>query len=576
MTSAFPSNYGNALSGVFDLNMRTGNNENFNFQGQIGFNGVEFGAEGPISKKKGSSFLMYYRYSTLGLFNALGIEFGTGTAIPQYQDLSFKVDLPTKKAGNFSVFAVLGTSNIEFKNSENTEEDDNLYSQNLQDITSGTKNANIGLNHRIMLSKKTVLRTTLWWSLLETTNEVDSFDVDIREPFHFYGGTLANQYYGLNTYLSHKISTRHLLQGGIEVINKRFNFNDSVYYAPDARYNIITDDEGNTFSIQPYLTYQWKPGIKWKINIGVHGNMLSLNNKVSIEPRLGVSYAINESNSLNLGYGLHSQSAPIKVYFSKTRLDNGDYITPNTSIDFVKSHHFVVAYKHTFSPIMQFKTELYYQQLYDVLVDYHSSSFSTINMGSFFSVAPDTLINNGTGRNAGIEFTLEKFMNNGRYFMITTSLYDAKYTASDGIERDNAFNGNYTFNVLGGQEIELYKKRPRETRKRIMYLILDGKITFAGGNRYTPIDLEQSQLEGQQVYDDELAFSKQFDPYFRFDIRAGVKILAKKVTQEFVIDIQNITNNQNPYSINYNTQTGEEYLTYQLGLFPVFQYRIYF
>jgi hypothetical protein len=51
LTGAFPSDYGNGISGVFDLRMRSGNNEKHEFLGQIGFNGVELGAEGPFSKK---------------------------------------------------------------------------------------------------------------------------------------------------------------------------------------------------------------------------------------------------------------------------------------------------------------------------------------------------------------------------------------------------------------------------------------------------------------------------------------------------------------------------------------------
>lgn len=54
MTGAFPAEYGNAISGVFDLKMRNGNDEKHEFLGQIGFNGFEFGAEGPISREKGS------------------------------------------------------------------------------------------------------------------------------------------------------------------------------------------------------------------------------------------------------------------------------------------------------------------------------------------------------------------------------------------------------------------------------------------------------------------------------------------------------------------------------------------
>lgn len=51
LTGAFPAEYGNALAGVFDLQMRSGNNEKTEFLGQVGFNGFELGAEGPIGKK---------------------------------------------------------------------------------------------------------------------------------------------------------------------------------------------------------------------------------------------------------------------------------------------------------------------------------------------------------------------------------------------------------------------------------------------------------------------------------------------------------------------------------------------
>jgi hypothetical protein len=62
LSGAFAADYGNATSGVFDLKIRQGNNEKYEFLAQMGFNGFELGAEGPITKN--SSFLLNYRYST--------------------------------------------------------------------------------------------------------------------------------------------------------------------------------------------------------------------------------------------------------------------------------------------------------------------------------------------------------------------------------------------------------------------------------------------------------------------------------------------------------------------------------
>ena len=574
-TGAFPANYGNALSGVFDLNMRNGNDEKYEFLGQIGFNGIELGAEGPISKKSGSSFLINYRYSTLAFFKLAGINFGTGTAVPEYQDLNFKFNFPTKKAGTFALFGVLGDSYIEFNNSEDTSSTD-FYSQQQQNIISGTKNATIGLNHKILLGKNTVLKSTIWWSYIQNKNDVDTFDLEVREPFDYYDGVVKNQYLGANIYVNHKLGPKNFFQLGIEAIINDFDFDDSVYYASDAVYRPVTNSTGNTNLIQPYFTWQFKPGVKWKINAGVHASYLALNNNYSVEPRAGVSYQLNESNSLNFGYGLHSQSPAIRSLFSETYLSDGTKVQPNKDLDFTKSNQFVLGYQHVFSSILHFKTEVYYQQISNAVTNANIGSYSALNTGSFFSIAPDSLSNDGTGRNTGMEFTFEQFMNNGSYYLVTVSLFDSKYTASDDIERNTAFNGNYIINALGGKEFELNKKTPRADRKRIMYIVADSKVTFAGGNRYTPIDLEASQAQGSVVYDTYNAYSLRLDPYFRWDLRLGFKMLGKKTTQEWTIDIQNLTNRKNPYSVSYNAETGEEILVTQLGLFPVFQYRIYF
>ena len=93
-TAAFPAEYGNSTAGVFDLKLKNGNNEKHEFTGQFGFLGTEAMAEGPLSKKTGASYLFAYRYSTVSMFSLLGIDIGT-SAVPKYQDLSFKFNFPS-------------------------------------------------------------------------------------------------------------------------------------------------------------------------------------------------------------------------------------------------------------------------------------------------------------------------------------------------------------------------------------------------------------------------------------------------------------------------------------------------
>lgn len=96
-TSAFPAEYGNAISGVFDLGFRSGNSQKRETTIQAGvITGLEATTEGPLSKKQGSSYLIGYRYALAGVAQAVGVDIGT-TATPSYQDLSFKLNSGTTK-----------------------------------------------------------------------------------------------------------------------------------------------------------------------------------------------------------------------------------------------------------------------------------------------------------------------------------------------------------------------------------------------------------------------------------------------------------------------------------------------
>lgn len=255
-------------------------------------------------------------------------------------------------------------------------------------------------------------------------------------------------------------------------------------------------------------------------------------------------------------------------------MPDGTYTLPNTDLDFTKSHHFVLGYDLMMQRRMHFKAEAYYQHLYDAVVNQTPGTFSSLNAGGFDFYAPDSVENGGKGYNYGLDLTLEKFMDKGFYFLSTVSLYQSQYQGSDEVWRNTAFNGNYVLNLLGGKEFVIGKKKQNPDKRKT--ITFDGKVTYAGGQRYTPIDLQESILERETVYDTDNAYGDQFDPYFRADIRIGYKVSGKKVTQEMALDIQNVTNHQNPFGVQYNASTQEVETTYQLGLFPMVLYRITF
>jgi hypothetical protein len=83
MTGAFPAEYGNALSGIFDIRLRKGNDERREYAFQLGVLGMQAALEGPFSKKNKASYLINYRYSTLVLLNAVGFNLGDDVVVPR-------------------------------------------------------------------------------------------------------------------------------------------------------------------------------------------------------------------------------------------------------------------------------------------------------------------------------------------------------------------------------------------------------------------------------------------------------------------------------------------------------------
>ncbi|MBT3208710.1 MAG: TonB-dependent receptor [Bacteroidetes bacterium] len=574
-TSAFPAEFGNALSGVFDLKMRTGNNEKAEYVGQVGFNGFEFGAEGPFSKKSNSSYLINYRYSTLEVFNKLGIDMGVGVAIPQYQDLSFKIDIPGTKYGRFSIFGIGGLSYIELHDSEKEEGDNSsAYEMGGVDLDFGSDMGVVGFSHLYFLNEKTRIKTTLSVLGTQTTTKIDSLLFDdagailANSNYLFYHGITTENKYSLSARLSKKYNSKNNVAYGFVYDFYQINYLDSAYkYETDA-FERNFDLEGNLQLLKAFYQWQHRFSDKLILNSGIHALYFDLNNEISVEPRLGLSWNYSNTSSVNVGFGLHSQIQNRLNYFLKTRLENGEYIETNNDLKLSKSSQFVVGFDKLFSENLRFKSEVYYQHLYNIPVNREYPEYSALNSGDdFYSPLLDSLLNKGTGTNYGIEFTFEKFLSNGYYFLITSSFFESKYEGFSGTEHNTAFNGNFVLNALGGYEFKVGKHNS---------ITFDAKVIYAGGKPYIPVDIEASIESNYTEYDWDKAFEQSFDNYFRFDCRIGFKTNGKRMNQEWAVDLQNITDHKNIYRREFSGRTKSLITDYQTGFFPMMLWRIQF
>lgn len=564
LTSAFPAEYGNALSGVFDLQLRNGNTDKYEFTGAMGFNGLELGLEGPIPIGKKASLALNYRYSTLALASEAGLNFGTGTAVPKYQDLTFKFNVPTEKLGRFSLWGMGGKSNIDFISTGDQE--GNLYNDDSYDSYYTSRMGAVGLNHLYFLNQNTSIKTGVSASISGNGGIQDTIFRESDERVFHNRIDNSQRFYQFFTTLNKKFNSKNTLRAGIQYKIMDFSLVDSTRAVPDWDVNVNIADQ--TAMASAYASWLHRFDSDFRMTAGIYAQRLSLNGSYSIEPRLNFSVKVAENQDLNFGLGMHSQMQPLVTYYSLAAGENGLEM-PNQDLEFTKSFQVVLGYDWRLAKNWRFKSEVYQQWISGAPVDRDfESSWSLLNSGTDFVLpfrAP--LANEGVGFNYGAELTLEKFLSNGFYSLMTLSLFNSTYKGSDGIDRSTAFNGNYVSNFLAGKEWKINAKNS---------ISLDGKFTYAGGKRYTPIDLEASQELGYEVLQDELAFSEQLEPYFRTDLKLGWIRNGKGSTQQFSVDVQNITNQKNVFLQQYDASSEQLETIYQIGLFPVVEYKILF
>ncbi len=559
-TGAFPAEYGNAISGVFDMRFRNGNADKREYAFQVGTQGVDFSLEGPFKKGGRASYLVNYRYSTIGLLQGLMPQI---TGLPTYQDLSLKLNFPTKNAGVFSLWSINGTGRIKSDMETDTSKWETTMDSYQYDISYRLTSS--GLSHRYFLNKKAYLFSSLSYSATDYSNKNDYYNLNMQE-IPVTNQNEINTKASLSSYLNVKFNSRHTNRTGFVVSRLSYNLdianNTDVGENPMADY--FVNSKGNAMSIQLYSQSKYYLLENLNINAGLHMVYFNSNNEFIPEPRLGINWQILPRHSLSFAYGKHSRIEPLRIYQTEVPTETG-YALLNQDLNVTKAHHFVWSYDMKLGANTHFTIEPYYQILYDVPVT-PDSSFSMINYTSetFFT---DELDNSGTGANMGIDFTLEQFINNGFYYMVTASLYESKFKGGDGIERNTRYNQNFVFNVLAGKEWQ--------TKKNHTFGI-NGKFTVLGGKRQSPVDMEKS-LENQFViYDETRLYEDQLPTSYYIDLSLNYTINRPKCAHSFIIQAKNILMQEENlgHAYNYKTKTVEPY-----GLeiiYPYVSYKILF
>lgn len=541
-TGAFPSEYGNAVSGVFDMKLRNGNNRKMENTFQVGILGIDVASEGPLSKNHQASYIFNYRYSTTGLLNSIypGLDMG-GTL--NYQDLNFKFNIPTRKAGTFAVW---GTSLID--KYENDFEDDPLEWEHTRDNFQSTAKQYMaagGISHRYFFPNNAMLKTTLaaTYSGMNATEDAHAADHTVS-PFTYQKNNTTNLI--LTSSYNRKFSARHTNQTGFTYTRLFYNMRLNLAPFETAPLNTLSKGKGQTDLISAYTSSSFGITDRLSVNAGLNSQVLTLNNSWTLEPRLGIKWAPTTKSSFALAYGLHSRMEKMDVYFVNSKSTGKESV--NKDLDFTKAHHLMLTFGYKLSDNLLLKVEPYAQFLYDVPV-IADSSYSVLNRREFY--VEEALVNKGKGRNIGVDITLEQYLSRGFYYLVTASVFDSKYKGGDGVWHNTRFNRRFILNTLIGKEWMVGSKRQN-------ILSANAKFTLQGGERYSPLDHAASLAhpDKEAQYDETRAYSEQYPVMFIANFTVSYKINRKKVAHEFAIKALNVTGTEEYYGYHYNLKSG--------------------
>lgn len=548
MSGAFPAEYGNASSGVFDLRFRRGNNEKREWMAQLSVVGIDVASEGPIGKN-GGSYRAGARYSTLELLLKSGlININSGNFKPAYRDLNYTIDIPLKKAGLLTFWGLAGA---------NDTEDEKLTTKDYSNSNMGA----FGLSYKLPFKKghlSTVLALTTESANVSKIENISNAWKTTRDQLYRYPNIRLNAtyVYKWNASLSAKF--------GINVSQLSFELKDDRW---DGKKIVNYLNESNsTYYVQQFgqIIKKWTPA--FQTTFGLHAYQFELNQSKGIEPRMAISIENKSGGRFSVGIGWHSRIEPISTYLFKKYIPNGNFFQPNKNIKPSQALHQVVSYDQRIGENTRLKVEAYIQNINQVPIDTALTGlFSLVNYTS--GIPGQVLENTGKGINKGIELTLERFLADNFYYLVTASLFDSKFQNKDLVWRNTQFNNLFAGNILVGKDFTLAKQKS---------LSINLRYLLRGGNRYTPINLAESIKRNTTVSVQAKAFESQYPNFERYDFSLAYRINKLNHTWSFRLDLQNIFNANNIIEERYDSNVKGLTYRFALPLIPIISSQLEF
>jgi hypothetical protein len=561
-TGALPAEYGDVLSGAFDMRFRKGNNQKNEYTFKAGLIGLEFAAEGPFTKGQ-SSFLVNYRYSTLGLLNAMGLNLVGERENNNFQDLSFNLAFQNKKKTvQTNFWGIAGYSKETYDEIENPADWKQYDDYAIYDFR--TYMSAVGLAQTIKLNQQSFLKTSLAVMGQKITFRDDTLNIN-KQATIVNDETYSNNRIAATINYNNKFSAAANMKAGVYASLLNYSLNQGQWDYINNRFRPdIIDGNGSTLLLQPYVQFSLKPGTKWVINPGFHAMYLALNGTAAVDPRLSIQYKASVKSNFTVAYGLHSKILPLGSYFYK----GAGSTYPNKDLKMMRSHHFIAAWDQLLGKNWKLHVEMYRQNLFNIpVVNDPNRTFWLLN--ELEGYAKEPLVSQGKGTNTGIDFSIEKFFSKGFFTLLSFSLFESNFQPLNGKSYNTRFNSGSSGSWVGTRE---WKLRNNKT------LQAGWKMVYNGGLPLSPLAAQQPFGSREPLLDETNPYSVRIPGYFRTDGRIALRKDKKQLSWQLALDIQNVfmQRNTDGLSRRFDPSVNQWIFRQQSGIVPVLSYQVDF
>ncbi len=566
LAGTMPNQFGNALAGAMDLNFRKGNSEKREYRIQAGMIGLEFATEGPFSRKnKGASYLVNYRYSTLGLLSSMGVRVVSPNVSNVFQDLTFNLFFPSGKKDMLNIYGLGGLSNEKRDAVEDPMEWE--YYRDLKQYNYDTRLGILGLSFTHLMGSNSYFRLTLSASANDILWKEDTVNSQ-GTPSQIKDERFVNGKYVLAASYNGKIRSNLSYAVGLNANRLVYDVFANRYDGFTGIYRTNVKGKGSTWYTQAYIQGNYQPFPSTSIKGGITFVNYAFNGVSNIEPRIELSQNIG-NHRLSLAYAHSSQIVPFTSSFTTSTDFNTGTITgfPNLDLPLMKSHYFNSGLLIGITEYMSLKVEPYYQLLYDIPAStIGQRTFWLLNAGDEFETDP--LKSTGSGKNYGVDISLEKYFANQFFFMINTSVFKSEFRKDSGSpEYPTRYASDLIGSLTTGKEWQFQSGNTFEIGLKFLY---------SDGLRYTPINEAGSEIFRRTIEFQDQAFANKTTDYFRMDVRISYRKNMPTRSWKLSLDIQNATNRVNQERPEYDFLRKEVVFDPQASIIPVISYTLDF